>query len=134
MVPHLDMTATLGSGGGAGPAFIIGLLGLDDKRGSNRGNDNKSHCRCHGGSTSPAFVVGLFDVDNKRGGNMWQEGNISRLQQGPIVVVACLASRSRTRVAVGYRGQQAPVRTPGRCAIEIGAMVLMTDAQSHPEW
>ena len=83
------------------PGIIIGLLGLDDKRGSNRGNDNKSHCRCHGGSTSPAFVVGLFDVDNKRGGNMWQEGNISRLQQGPIVVVACLASRSRTRVAVG---------------------------------
>jgi len=52
----------------------------------------------------------------------------------PHLLSACLASRSKTRVAVGYRGQQAPVRTPGRCTIEIGAMVLTTDAQGHPEW
>ena len=57
------------SGSGAGPAFVVGLLGVNDKRGSNRGNNKRLHCSCHGGGTSPAFVVGLLDVDNKRGGN-----------------------------------------------------------------
>jgi len=56
-------------GGGAGAAFVVDLLGVDDKRGSNRGNGKRSHCSCHGGGTNPAFVVGLLDVDNKRGGN-----------------------------------------------------------------
>ena len=57
------------SGDGAGPAFDVGLLGVDDMTGSNRGNYKKSHCSCHGGGTSPAFIVGLLDVDSKRGGN-----------------------------------------------------------------
>jgi hypothetical protein len=53
------------------PSIRRRLLGVDDKRGSNRGNDKRSHCSCHGGGTSLEFVVGLLlDVDNKRGGNM----------------------------------------------------------------
>jgi len=69
VVPHLDTTAASLSGGGAGLVFVVSLLGVNVKRGINRGNDKWSHCSCHGGSTSPAFVVGLLDVDNKRGGN-----------------------------------------------------------------
>lgn len=41
VVPHLDTTAASSSGDGAGPAFVVGLLGIDDKRGSNRGNNKK---------------------------------------------------------------------------------------------
>ena len=41
MVPHLDTTAASLSGDGAGPAFVISLLGVDNKRGSNRGNNKK---------------------------------------------------------------------------------------------
>jgi len=67
VVPHLDMTTASSSGGGAGPAYIISLLGINDKRGGNRGNNKRSHCSCHGCGTSPAFVVGLLDVDNKKG-------------------------------------------------------------------
>ena len=112
MVPHLETTAASLSGGGAGPAFVVGLLVVDVKRGSNIGNGKKSHCSCHGGGTSLAFFVGLLDIDSKRGGQKGQQGNITRLQQGLIVVVAvagwqwrwrrpgllsaCLASRSRT--------------------------------------
>ena len=69
MVPHLDTTATSSSSDGTGPAFVLSLLGVGDKRGSNRGNDKRLNCSCHGGGTSPAFVVGLLDVDNKRGGS-----------------------------------------------------------------
>ena len=69
MVPHLETTAASSSGDSAGPAFIVGLLGVDVKRGSNRGNDKKSHCSCHGGGTSLAFIVGLLDVGNKSGSN-----------------------------------------------------------------
>ena len=69
MVPHLDTMTASKSGGGAGPVFVVGLLGVNDKRGSNRGNNKRSHCSCHGGGTSPAaFVVGLLDVDNKKRG------------------------------------------------------------------
>jgi hypothetical protein len=73
------------SGNGAGPAFVVGLFGVDNKRGGNRGNNKRSHCSCCRGSTGPAFVVGLLDVDNKRGGNRGNRGNwgnITRLQQG----------------------------------------------------
>jgi len=73
----------------------------------------RSHCRCRGGRVAVVAAVAVH---------------------APHLLSACLASRSKTRVAVGYRGQQAPVRTPGRCTIEIGAMVLTTDAQGHPEW
>jgi hypothetical protein len=64
-----------------------------------------------GGGAGPAFVVGLLGV----------------------------ASRSRTRGAVGRQqgatqARTTPARTPGRCAVEIGAMVLATDVQGHPEW
>ena len=41
MVPHLDTMAASLSGDGAGPTFIVGLLGVDVKRGSNRGNNKK---------------------------------------------------------------------------------------------
>ena len=41
VVPHLDTTAASSSGDGAGPAFVVGLLGIDDKRGSNRANNKK---------------------------------------------------------------------------------------------
>ena len=62
-----------GSGGGAGPAFVFGLLGVvGDKRGS--------------------------------------------------------------RLATGGNRHAQPAHTPGRCVIEIGAMVLATDVQGHPEW
>ena len=69
VVSHLETTAASSSGGGASPAFIVGLLGVNVKRGSNRRNDQKSHCSCNGGGTSLAFVVSLLDVGNKRGGN-----------------------------------------------------------------
>jgi hypothetical protein len=74
VVPHLETTVASSSGGGASPAFIVGLLGVDVKRGSNRRNDKKLHCSCsgcscNGGGTSLAFVVSLLDVGNKRGGN-----------------------------------------------------------------
>jgi hypothetical protein len=69
--------AALSRGGGAGPAFIVGLLGCDKKREGNRGNDKRSHCSCCGGGTGSAFVVGLLDIENKRGAT---EGNITRLQ------------------------------------------------------
>jgi hypothetical protein len=79
VVPHLDTTAASLSGDGAGPAFVISLLGVDNKRGSNRGNNKRSHCSCHGCGTSPAFVVGLLDVDDKMGATgtlvRWQGGS-----------------------------------------------------------
>ncbi len=61
VVPHLDTMAVSSSGGSAGLAFVVGLLGVAVKRGSNRCKDKKF--------TSLAFVVGLLDIDNKRGGN-----------------------------------------------------------------
>jgi len=87
VVPHLETTAASSSRDSAGPAFIVGLLGVDVKRGSNRGNNKKSHCSCHGGGTSLAFIVGLLAV-GKEGEQQGQQGNITRLQQGPIVIVA----------------------------------------------
>jgi len=57
------------SGSGADPAFVVGLLSIDDKRESNRDNNKRLYYNCHCGGTSPAFVVSLLDVDNKRGGN-----------------------------------------------------------------
>ena len=68
VIPHLETTVASSSGGGAGPAFIVGLLGINVKKGSNRGNDKKLHCSCHGGGTSLAFDAGLLYVGNKRGG------------------------------------------------------------------
>ena len=92
MVPHLDMTVTSSSGDGAGPAFVLSLLGIGDKRGSNRGNDKRLHCSCHGDGTSPAFVVGLLDVDDKMGATgtlvRWQGG--SGGGAGPAVVAGLL--------------------------------------------
>jgi hypothetical protein len=67
VIPHLDVMAASSSGSGAGPAFVVGMLGIDDKRGGNRGSDKRLHCSCRGGGTGPAFFVGLLDVDNKRG-------------------------------------------------------------------
>ena len=81
VVPHLDTTAASSSSGGTGAAYvIISLLGVNKKRGSNRGGNNKrSHCSCHGCGTSPAFVVGLLDVDDKMGATgtlvRWQGGS-----------------------------------------------------------
>ncbi len=69
MVPYLETTAASSSSGDADPVFVIGLLGIDVKRESNRGNDKKCYCSCHSGGTSLVFIVGLLDVDNKRGGN-----------------------------------------------------------------
>ena len=139
MVPHLDMTVTSSSGDGAGPAFVLSLLGIGDKRGSNRGNDKRLHCSCHGDGTSPAFVVGLLDVDNKRGGNRgvvvvagWQGG--SGGGAGPAFVAGLLGVKIKDKSATGGNRCTQPVRTPGRCAIEIGVMVLVTDVQGHPEW
>ena len=141
LVPHLDMTAALSTSGGAGPAFVVGLLGIDDKRGSNTGNDKivvftvaaqarrllltcltlttrgeaTGQGRCHGGRVAAAVA------------------------QAQRLLSACLASRLRTRgrvsrSATGGNRRAQPARTPGRCAIEIGVMVLATDAQGHPEW
>ena len=147
MVPHLDMMAALSSGGGAGPAFIFGLLGIDDKRGSNRGIDKRSHCSCNRGGTSPAFLVGLFNVDNKRGGQQGRfcSGRVAAAtEQARRLLSACLVwrrGRGQEGQSVGNRGQQGatqarttPARTQGRCAIEIGAIVLVTDVQGHSEW
>ena len=36
--------------------------------------------------------------------------------------------------ATGGNRRTQPARTPVRCAIDIGMMVLATDAQGHPEW
>ncbi len=69
VVPYLETTAASPSSGDADPVFVIGLLGIDVKRESNRGNDKKCYCSCHGGGTSLVFIVGLLDVDNQRGGN-----------------------------------------------------------------
>ena len=127
------------SGSGAGPAFVVGLLGVNDKRGSNRGNNKRLHCSCHGGGTSPAFVVGLLDVDNKRGGNRgvvavagWQR---RRRRPGVCFRPAWRQGRGQEGqwITAGNRRTQ-PANTPGRCVIEIGAMDLATDAQGHPEW
>ena len=93
MVPHLDMTAASSTSDGAGPAFVVSLLGVDDKRGSNRGNDKivvvtvaaqarRSLLACltlttrlratgtlvqwqggSGGGAGPAFVAGLLGVE-----------------------------------------------------------------------
>jgi hypothetical protein len=63
-----------GSDGGAGLAFVVGLLGVE--------------------------------VEDKRGS--W--------------------------LATGGNRRAQPVHTPGRCVVEIGVMVLATDAQGHPEW
>jgi hypothetical protein len=43
------------------------------------------------------FVVGLLDVENKRGGNRGNRGNITRKQQGHIVVVAVAATAMQAR-------------------------------------
>jgi len=60
-----------------------------------------------GGGAGPAFVFSLLGVvEDKRG----------------------------SRLATGGNRRAQPARTPGRCASEIGAMVLATDAQGHPEW
>jgi len=140
VVPHLDMTAASSSGSGTGPAFVVGLLGVKDERGSNRGNDKRFHCSCHGGGTSPAFVVGLLDVDNKGGAT----GSLSRWQggsgggAGPAFVAGLLGveveDKRGSRLATGGNRHAQPAHTPGRCVIEIGAMVLATDVQGHPEW
>ena len=63
-----------GSGGGAGLAFVVVLLGVE--------------------------------VEDKRGS--W--------------------------LATGGNRRAQPAHTPGRCAVEIGALVLVTDEQGHPEW
>jgi len=57
-VPHLDtMEASLG-GPSAGLAFSIGLLGVDIKKGGNRGNGTRrSHHSCCGGSRCGAAGV-----------------------------------------------------------------------------
>ena len=96
----------------------------------------RSHCSCHGGGTSLAFVVGLLDADNKKGGNRgvvtvagWQ-----RRRRRPAFVAGLLGVEVEDKLATGGNRRAQPVRTPGRCAIEIGAMVLATDAQGHPEW
>jgi hypothetical protein len=67
--------------------------------------------RWQGGSGSGAglaFVVGLLgvEVEDKRGS--WS--------------------------AIGGNRRAQPAHTPGRCTVEIGAMVLATDAQGNPEW
>jgi len=135
VVPHLDTTAALSSDSGAGPAFIIGLLSVNDKRGSNRGNDKRSYYSCNGGGTSLAFVVGLLDVDSKRGGN---RGAGSGGGTGPAFVAGRLASRSRTRWAVGR--QQGATGAHYLRALREGVRLrlvrwfLATDAQGHPEW
>ena len=86
----------------------------------------RSHCSCHGGGTSLAFVVGLLDADNKKGGNRgvvtvagWQ-----RRRRRPAFVAGLLGVEVEDKLATGGNRRAQPVRTPGRCAIEIGAMVL----------
>jgi hypothetical protein len=82
----------------------------------------------------------------QEGRQQGQQGNITRLQQGPIVVVAvagwqrrqrmpgllpaCLVSRSRTRGAVGNRGQHA-CKTCAHSGKEIGAMAGSSRMVSH---
>ena len=133
MVPHLDATAASSSGGGAGPAFVISLLGINDKMGSNRGNDKRLHCSCHGDGTRRAFAVGLLGADNKRWGNRgvvavagWQWW-----QRRP--GVCCrpawrqgrgLEDKRGSRSATGGNRRAQPACTPGRCAIKICAMVF----------
>ena len=131
MVPHLDTTAALSSDGGAGPAFIIGLLSVNDKRGSNRGNDKRSYYSCNGGGTSLAFVVGLLDVDCKRGGNrgiVAVAGCWQRRRHRPGVCCRPVGVKVKDKMgswsATGGNRRALPARTPGRCAIEIGAMVF----------
>jgi hypothetical protein len=77
VVSHLETTAASSSGGGAGPTFTVSLLGVDDKRGSNRGNDKSRIVVVM--VAAQAFIVGLLDVDNKRGGN---RGNRATSQGG----------------------------------------------------
>ena len=43
------------------------------------------------------FVVGLLDVENKRVGNRGNRGNITRKQQGHIVVVAVAVAAMQAR-------------------------------------
>ena len=141
VVPHLDTTAASSSSGGTGAAYvIISLLGVNEKRGSNRGGNNKrSHCSCHGCGTSPAFVVGLLDVDDKIKGNR-DVGAVAGWQRRRRRPGVCC--RPAWRRGGGQEGQWVtggnrrtqPAHTLGRCAIEIGVMVLVTDAQGHPEW
>jgi len=112
VVPHLDTTVASSSGSGADPAFVVGLLSIDDKRESNRDNNKRLYYNCHCGGTSPAFVVSLLDVDNKRGGNwgivavagcwQWQ-------QRRPGVCCQPVWHRGQGQEgqSVGNRGQQA---------------------------
>jgi len=60
-----------------------------------------------GSSAGPAFVASLFGIEVK--------------------------AKRGSRSATGGNRRSLPAHTPGRCAIEIGAMVLATDAQGHPE-
>jgi len=76
-----------------------------------RGGATGALSQWQGGSGSgadPAFVAGLLGikVENKRGSGLATEGN--------------------------RRAQHA--RSSGRCAVEIGAMVMAKDVQGRPEW
>ena len=62
----------------------------------------------------------------------WQGG--SGGGAGPAFVAGLLGVEVEDKLATWGNRSAQPVRTPGRCAIEIGVMVLATDAQGHPEW
>ena len=62
----------------------------------------------------------------------WQGG--SGGGAGPAFVAGLLGVKVKDKSATGGNRRAQPVRTPGRCAIEIGVMVLVTDVQGHPEW
>jgi hypothetical protein len=141
MVPHLDATAASSSGGGTGPAFVISLLGINDKMGSNRGNDKRLHCSCHGDGTRRAFAVGLLGVDNKRwcnrgvvavAGWQWRQRRPGVCCRPAWRQGRGLEDKRGSRSATGGNRRAQPACTPGRCAIKIGAMVLVTDSQGHP--
>ena len=120
---------------------VVSLLGVDDKRGSNRGNDKIVVVTVAAQARrSLSTCLTLTTRGEATGQGRRRGGRVAAaVAQAQRLLSACLASRLMTRgwvsrLATGGNRRAQPAHTPGRCAIEIGVMVLATDAQGHPEW
>ena len=98
-------------------AFVVGLLGVDNKRWGNRGNRATSQ----GGSSKVPLSL-----------SRWQGGSSG--SAGPVVVdLLCVAVKDKRGRWQQVTGQQAR-KTCVHSGKEIGVMVLATDTQGHPKW